>query len=44
MEAAKKAAAAAGMTIKEVVWTQGQYDLVTISEAPERTGRRSVLL
>jgi uncharacterized protein with GYD domain len=35
VEAAKKAAAAAGMTIKEVVWTQGQYDLVTISEAPD---------
>ncbi len=35
VEAAKKAATAAGMAIKEVVWTQGQYDLVTISEAPD---------
>ena len=34
VEAAKKAAAAAGITIKEIVWTQGQYDLVAISEAP----------
>jgi uncharacterized protein with GYD domain len=34
-EAVKKAAAAAGITIKELVWTQGQYDLVAISEAPD---------
>jgi uncharacterized protein with GYD domain len=33
-EAVKKAAAAAGITIKELVWTQGQYDLIAISEAP----------
>ncbi|MGA2493624.1 MAG: GYD domain-containing protein [Roseiarcus sp.] len=33
-EAVKKAAAAAGITIKELVWTQGEYDLVAISEAP----------
>jgi uncharacterized protein with GYD domain len=31
VEAAKKAAAAAGITIKEIVWTQGQYDLVARS-------------
>ncbi len=36
-EAAKKAAAAAGMTIKEVLWVQGQYDVVIISEAPDET-------
>ena len=35
VEAAKKAAATAGITIKEIVWTQGQYDLVAISEAPD---------
>ena len=34
-EAVKKAAAAAGITIKELVWTQGQYDLVAISESPD---------
>ena len=31
-EAAKKAAAANGMKVKEVLWLQGQYDLVVISE------------
>ncbi len=35
VEAVKKAGAAAGMHIKEVVWTQGQYDLVVISEASD---------
>lgn len=36
-EAAKKAAATAGMTIKELLWVQGQYDVVIISEAPDET-------
>ncbi len=35
VEAAKKAGAAIGIHIKEVVWTQGQYDLVVISEASD---------
>lgn len=34
-EAAKKAGAAIGMKVKEVVWTQGQYDLIVISEASD---------
>jgi uncharacterized protein with GYD domain len=34
-ESAKKAAREAGATIKEVLWTQGQYDIVLISEAPD---------
>ena len=34
-EAAKKAAEAAGMKVKEVVWTQGQYDVIVISEASD---------
>ena len=34
-EAATKAAAAMGMKVKEVVWTQGQYDLIVISEASD---------
>jgi uncharacterized protein with GYD domain len=34
-EAAKKAAEAMGMRVKEVVWTQGQYDLIVISEASD---------
>jgi uncharacterized protein with GYD domain len=34
-EAAKKAAAAIGMQVKEVVWTQGKYDVIVISEASD---------
>ncbi len=34
-EVATKAAVAMGMKIKEVVWTQGQYDMVIISEASD---------
>ena len=34
-EAAKMAAAAIGMHVKEVLWTQGQYDLIVISEASD---------
>jgi len=33
-EAFKKAASNSGVTVKEILWTQGQYDLVTIIEAP----------
>jgi uncharacterized protein with GYD domain len=36
-EAAKKAAAASGMTVKEVLWVQGPYDIVVISEASDET-------
>ncbi len=35
MEAAKKAGAAMGMHVKEAVWTQGQYDLIVISEVSD---------
>jgi uncharacterized protein with GYD domain len=35
LEAAKKAAAQAGITIKETLWLQGEYDLLTISEASD---------
>ena len=34
-EAAKKAAAAKGVTIREIVWTQGQYDMVAITEVSD---------
>ena len=34
-EAAKKAAAQAGVTLKDAYWLQGKYDLVVISEAPD---------
>jgi uncharacterized protein with GYD domain len=35
VEAAKKAAAAVGATIKEFVWTQGQYDMIAIIEGSD---------
>lgn len=35
LEAAKKAAAQAGMTIKETLWLQGEYDFMVISEASD---------
>ena len=34
-EAYKNAAKAAGVTVKEILWTQGHYDLVTIIEGPD---------
>lgn len=35
LEAAKKAGAAMGVHVKEAVWTQGQYDLIVISEVSD---------
>jgi uncharacterized protein with GYD domain len=35
VEAAKKAAAEAGMTVKETLWLQGEYDFLAITEAPD---------
>lgn len=35
VEAAKKAAAQAGMTIKETLWLQGEYDFIAIAEASD---------
>jgi uncharacterized protein with GYD domain len=35
LEAAKKAAAQAGITIKDAYWLQGEYDFIVISEAPD---------
>jgi uncharacterized protein with GYD domain len=34
-EAFKTAAKAAGVTVKEILWVQGQYDLVTVLEGPD---------
>ena len=34
-EALREGAKAAGITVKEILWTQGQYDLVLIFEAPD---------
>jgi uncharacterized protein with GYD domain len=36
-EMAKKAAEAQGMRVKDVLWVQGQYDVVVISEASDDT-------
>ena len=33
----RKAAKKAGVSVKEVLWTQGQYDLVTVLEAQDET-------
>jgi len=35
LEAAKAAAAQAGVTIKETLWLQGEYDFLVISEASD---------
>ncbi|WP_298422653.1 GYD domain-containing protein [Rhodoblastus sp.] len=34
-EAAKAAAAKSGVKIKEILWLQGQFDLVVIAETPD---------
>ncbi|MGA2636254.1 GYD domain-containing protein [Methylocella sp.] len=41
---AKKAASDLGINLKEIVWTQGQYDLVAISEAPDEAAATAFLL
>jgi uncharacterized protein with GYD domain len=43
-EAFKKAAKEAGITIKELLWTQGQYDLVTVLEAPDEISASALAL
>jgi uncharacterized protein with GYD domain len=35
VEVAKKAAAQFGITVKEVLWLQGQYDFMVISESSD---------
>jgi len=44
VEAAKSAAKIFGVTIKEVLWTQGQYDIVMISEGPDEASTNALLL
>ena len=34
-EAFKKMAETFGVTVKEIFWTQGRYDIVVITEAPD---------
>lgn len=36
-EAAKQAATEAGVTIKEIYWLQGKYDVLVVSESPDET-------
>jgi len=36
-EAFKKMATKCGVTVKDLYWTQGQYDVVAILEAPDDT-------
>lgn len=43
-EAFRKAASEAGMTVKEIVWTHGPYDLITIVEAPDDTAMSALAL
>ena len=33
-----------GVTVKELVWTQGHYDIVTIVEAPDESALMSLNL
>ena len=35
VEAAKKTAAKAGLTVKETLWLQGEYDFLSIGEAAD---------
>jgi uncharacterized protein with GYD domain len=44
VEAAKKAAKNFGVTIKEVLWTQGQCDLVVISEGSDEVSANALML
>jgi uncharacterized protein with GYD domain len=43
-EAFKKATKKLGATVKEVVWTLGQYDIVAIIEAPDEATATAALL
>jgi uncharacterized protein with GYD domain len=42
-EAFKKAAKEAGVTVKELLWTHGQHDIVSILEGPEEAVAALVL-
>ena len=43
-EAYKAAAKAAGANVRELLWTQGQYDLVVITEGPDEAALSTLLL
>ena len=43
-QALKKAASDVGANLKEIIWTQGQYDIVAIFEAPDEATANSFFL
>jgi uncharacterized protein with GYD domain len=43
-DAFKQIAKTFGVTVKEIVWTQGRYDIVAIFEAPDETAAMSLTL
>jgi uncharacterized protein with GYD domain len=43
-EAFKQLAKTYGATVKDIFWTQGRYDIVTIVEAPDETSALSLSL
>lgn len=43
-DAFKEMAKTFGVTVKELVWTQGRYDIVTIVEAPDEPSAMSLSL
>ncbi|HTR13866.1 MAG TPA: GYD domain-containing protein [Roseiarcus sp.] len=43
-DAFKAAAKKAGCTVKEVYWTQGQYDSVLIMDAPDEASATALLM
>ncbi|OAF17155.1 GYD domain-containing protein [Bradyrhizobium neotropicale] len=43
-DAYKEMAKTFGVTVKEIVWTQGRYDVVTVLEAPDEAAAMSLSL
>jgi len=43
-DAARRTAESLGVTVKEILWTQGQYDLVIITEAKDDTSANAFSL
>jgi len=43
-DAYKQMAKTCGVTVKEILWTQGRYDVVTIVDAPDEAAAMSLSL
>ena len=43
-DAFKELAKTFGVTVKEILWTQGRYDIVTLIEAPDESSAMSLNL